>query len=67
VLAPLTQEDARAAAEATLGDGPAFLSGVMTRDLGVLAARPLTLGLLMTVQRDDGDCPPIGPACASGL
>ncbi|HEX2744337.1 MAG TPA: hypothetical protein VHN16_08045 [Streptosporangiaceae bacterium] len=57
VLAPLTQEDARAAAEATLGDGPAFLSGVMTRDLGVLAARPLTLGLLMTVQRDDGELP----------
>ncbi len=57
VLAPLTQEDARAAAEATLGDGPAFLNEVMARDLGVLAARPLTLGLLMTVQRDDGELP----------
>jgi hypothetical protein len=27
------------------------------RDLGVLAARPLTLGMLMTVQRDDGELP----------
>jgi hypothetical protein len=49
VLAPLTEEDARAAAVATLGDGSAFLSGVRVRDLGVLAARPLTLGMLMTV------------------
>lgn len=57
VLAPLTEEDARSAAEATLGDGSAFLSGVMARDLGVLAARPLTLGMLMTVQRDDGELP----------
>ena len=57
VLAPLTEQDARAAAEATLGDGPAFLNGVMARDLGVLAARPLTLGMLMTVQRDDGELP----------
>jgi hypothetical protein len=57
VLAPLTQEDTRAAAEAALGDGPAFLNEVMARDLGVLAARPLTLGLLMTVQRDDGELP----------
>ena len=57
VLAPLTEEDARAAAETMLGNGSAFLSGVRARDLGVLAARPLTLGMLMTVQRDDGELP----------
>jgi hypothetical protein len=57
VLAPLTQQDAQAAAEAALGDGLAFLNQVMARDLGVLAARPLTLGLLMTVQREDGELP----------
>ena len=57
VLAPLTQQDAQKAAEATLGNGPAFLNEVTARDLGVLAARPLTLSLLMTVQREDGKLP----------
>jgi hypothetical protein len=56
-LAPLTEEDVRVAAEATLGDGAAFLSGVRARDLGALAARPLTLSMLMTVRRDDGELP----------
>lgn len=57
VLAPLTEEDVRVAAEATLGDGAAFLSGVRARDLGALAARPLTLSMLMTGRRDDGELP----------
>ena len=57
VLAPLTEEDARAAAQDTLGDDSAFLSVVKARDLGTLAARPLTLRMLMTVQRDDGELP----------
>lgn len=57
VLAPLTEEDARAAAQDTLDDGSAFLSAVRDRDLGTLAARPLTLRMLLTVQRDDGELP----------
>lgn len=57
VLAPLTEQDVRAAAQDTLDDGSAFLSAVRDRDLGALAARPLTLRMLMTVQRDDGELP----------
>lgn len=57
VLAPLTEQDVRVAAQVTLGDGSAFLSAVRDRDLGALAARPLTLRMLMTVQRDDGELP----------
>lgn len=57
VLAPLTEEDVRVAAHEALGDGSAFVSAVRDRDLGALAARPLTLRMLMTVQRDDGALP----------
>ena len=56
-LAPLTEADVWAAAQDALNDGSAFLSAVRDRDLGALAARPLTLRMLMTVQRDDGELP----------
>ncbi len=57
VLAPLTEENVRVAARGTHGDGSAFLSAVRARDLGALAARPLTLRMLMTIQRDDQGLP----------
>ena len=57
VLAPLTEEDVRVAARDTLGDGAPFLNGVRARDLGALAARPLTLSMLMAVRRDEGELP----------
>ncbi len=57
VLAPLTEDNVRVAAQDALGGGSAFLSAVKDRDLGALAARPLTLRMLMTVQRDDGALP----------
>ena len=46
-IAPLTAEDVRVAAQAALGDGDSFLQQVWLRDIGVLAARPITLGMLL--------------------
>jgi hypothetical protein len=57
VLAPLTEENVRVAARGTHGDGSVFVNAVRARDLGALAARPLTLRMLTTIQRDDEGLP----------
>jgi hypothetical protein len=46
-LAPLTAKDISATAAHVLGDGNRFLEDVLSKDLGPLAARPLTLGVLL--------------------
>lgn len=51
-LAPLTAEDVRVAAHTALGDGDAFVRDVLARDVGVLAARPITLGMLLLAARE---------------
>lgn len=51
-LAPLTAEDVRVTAHGALGDGDAFLQQVRLRDVGVLAARPITLGMLLATASD---------------
>ena len=46
-LAPLTAEDVRVSARAALGDGDGFLDQVRSRGVGVFAARPITLDMLL--------------------
>lgn len=51
VLAPLTADNVRSAARGPLGDDEAFLADVRQRDIGVLAARPITLGMLIDLAK----------------
>jgi hypothetical protein len=56
-LAPLREADVRLAAAEAGHDGTRFLAEVLSRRAGALAARPVTLGLLLTIYRRDGALP----------
>ena len=56
VLAPLRRKDVELAA-VQFGDPDAFLEEIDDLDLGVLAARPITLRLLLAIQRSRGQLP----------
>ena len=58
VLAPLTSKDVMIAGDATLASGgAAFVRDVRVRDVGALAARPVTLRLLLSVYLAGGGLP----------
>ncbi len=56
-LCPLRISDAREAAQKRDIDASEFLDGVAQARVAALAARPLTLGLLLDVYADDGSLP----------
>ncbi len=58
VLAPLTPADVEVACDAAVpGDGEAFVREVRLRDVGALAARPVTLRLLLSIYSVGGTLP----------
>jgi hypothetical protein len=56
-LAPLREEDVRVAATANGLDAQRFLEEVLHRGAGALAARPVTLRLLLTIYAREGALP----------
>ncbi len=58
VLAPLTPADVQVACDAEVpGEGEAFVREVRLRDVGALAARPVTLRLLLSIYSVGGTLP----------
>lgn len=56
-LAPLTDRDVRTAAASAFEDGDRFMNELLELSLGPLAARPLTLGLLMRLYDENNALP----------
>lgn len=56
-LAPLTAGDVTLAADRCLAPGHQFLQQVLARDIGPLAARPITLRFLLSIAAQDGQLP----------
>jgi len=50
-IAQLTQSDAFLAPQDVTGDGHAFAEAIAGRDLGIFAARPLTLNMLLSIAK----------------
>jgi hypothetical protein len=57
ILAPLTANDISLAADAQLGSAHNFLDMVRTRDVGPMAARPVTLKMLLGLAAQNEDLP----------